>query len=343
MSKTNVFTLIATVLLGVLLYTISRFTGSLPEPPPANSIREAAQPAASPAARTLETQDNPGTLPRIRTQSELLDFLSGRGIDGPNAIADSADWFQKRGFFGLKPLLGVTENDAPDTVFQSMDDDALRKMSEAGNPGASQTLASRALFTDPFSALDWYRRAAAQGSVYAIMQIGALLESLTDMSLDEFVSGPEYRQQLSALRNGEANASPKISALSHALAGARDGGLAIIDGEMLKWMQRLANGLSELERQSACERSSRLFLEIGAQRRREGLQPIATDPPPVFLSIPELQQRLPCRTTGYPIIQLLDVTRCSQTLIMDGQGERMNLNICKTTQGSRLIDLNDRD
>jgi hypothetical protein len=273
----------------------------------------------------------------------LLDFLSERGIDGRDAITDSADWFQKRGFFSVNPLLGITENEAPDTLFQSMNDDTLRKMAETGNAGASQTLASRALFTDPFRALELYRAAAGQGSVYAIIQIGALLESLADMSLDAFVSGPDYLKQLSDLRNSKANESSKIPALSHALAAARDGGLAFLDAEMLKWMQRLANELSELERQSACERSSRLFLEISAQRRREGLQPIATDPPPLFLSIPELQKRLPCQTTGYPIIQLLDVAECSHTLIMDEHGERMNLNICKNMQGSRLIDFKNRE
>lgn len=328
MSKTNVFTLVATILLGVLLYTISRFTDSLPQPPPAVSIREAAD-QKPPSVQPTGALANSSNYPRLSTNEELLAFLHERGIDGQNAIEISAAWFQARGFSGVNAMLGVTADSAPENFYQSMDDESLRKLAAADNSGASQALAARILFTDPFAALDLYRRAAAQGSVYAILQIGALLESLTDMSLDVFESEPDYLRKLGDLRNGDMKQNPNLPALIHALAAARDGGLAIIDTEMLKWIQRLTSDLSELERQSACERSSRLFLEIGVHRRQRGLQPISTEPPPVFFSVPELEKRLPCQTSGYPIVQLLDLERCSQTLITDHRGQPMQLNICK--------------
>lgn len=339
MSKTNIFTLIATILLGALLYTISRFTGSLPEAPPATSIRESAALSPPASADPPGFRDSPGELPRVSSNAELLAYLNAQGIDGQQAIADSAIWLQERGFFATNTLLGITEEKAPGTALASMDDERLQTIAEAGNSGASQALAARVLFTDPFTALDLYRTAAGQGSVYAILQTGALLESLHDLALDEFVADPAYLRKLSDLRSGSTNQNPKFAAFSHAVAAARDGGVPIIDTEMLQWIKRLSSGFSASEQQSACERSAQLFLEFGSERRRNGLQPISTDPPEVFLSIPELEAQLPCKTTQYPIIQLLDLSSCSRTLVQDGRGERMELNICKNEQGSGLLDL----
>ena len=337
MSKTNVFTLIATILLGVLLYTIVRFSENLPEAPPADSIRETT-PLATPENASLpQPATRTSGLPRVSTYSELLDFLTAQGIDGRSAIADSARWLQERGFSGINTLLGVTEENARSIALQSLDDATLHTMLEAGDSGASQTLASRALFTDPFAALELYRTAASQGSVYAILQIGSLLESLSDITLDDFVTDPAYLQKLIDLRNRDPAQGPKIAAFSHALTAARDGGMPVIDTEMLTWLQRLSGEFSEFEQQSACEQSAQLFFEISAERRQKGLQPISTEPPPVFLSIPDLEKQLPCRTTNHPIIQLLNLTRCSRTEVEDNRGDRMILNICENAQGPRLV------
>lgn len=329
MSKTNVFTLIATILLGVLLYTIVRFSTGLPEPPPADSIREAAT-LAPPANAGLPTPAaRSGELPRISGYAELLVFLTARGVDGESAIAGSARWLHERGFSGINTLLGVTEENAPGIALQSLDDATLQTMLEAGDSGASQAMASRVLFTDPFAALDLYRTAAGQGSVYAILRIASLLESLGDISLDDFVADPAYLQKLVDLRSRDSDQGPKISAFSHALAAARDGGMPVIDAEMLSWLQRLSSEFSESEQRSACERSTQLFFEFGTKRRQKGLRPISTDPPPVFLSIPDLESQLPCRATSDPVIQLLDLSQCSHTAVEDERGDRMNLNICK--------------
>lgn len=328
-SKTNVFTLVATMLLGVLLYTIVRFSANLPEPPTAESIRETTALAAPAGTGPSQPGTMIGDLPRIGSYSELLVFLTARGIDGQSAIADAARWLQARGFGGINPLLGVTEENAPGITLQSMDDATLQTMLESGDFGASQTLASRALFTDPFAALDLYRTAANQGSVYAILQIGSLLESLSDISLDSFVADPAYLRNLVKLRSRDAAQGPKSSAFSHALAAARDGGMPVINNEMLKWLQRLSSEFSESEQQSACERSAELFLEISAARRQKGLQPLSTQPPHVFLSIPDLAKKLPCQATSHPIMQLMNLGRCAHTQVEDNQGERMNLYICK--------------
>jgi len=328
-SKTNVFTLIATILLGVLLYTIVRFAANLPETPAADSIRETTTPAAQAELKKPQLETRNADLPMVGTYSELLVFLTSRGVDGQSVIADSARWFQERGFLGINTLLGVTEESARNFALQSLDDSTLTDMLESGDVGAGQVRASRLLFTDPFAALDLYRTAAELGSVNAIVQIASLLETLNDISLDDFVTDPAYLRKLLDLRNRDSTQDPKIAAFSHALAAARDGGAPVIDTEMLSWLQRLSGGLSEAGQQTACEQSAQLFFEISAKRRQNGLRPISTEPPSVFMSIPDLEMQLPCQTTGDPIMQLLNLDQCSRTQVADSRGNQMNLNICE--------------
>ena len=285
--------------------------------------------AASAGAGMPQRTTGTGGLPLISTYSELLSFLASHGVDGRRAIADSARWFEERGFSGINTLLGVTEEHTRDFALQSLDEATLQSMRVAGDAGASQILASRVLFTDPFAALDLYRTAAGQGSIYAILKIGSLLETLSDTSLDDFVTDPAYLRKLVVLREQGSAQDRKIAAFSHALTAIRDGGVAIVDVEMLSWVQQMSGGYSESERQSACERSAQLFFEFSARRRQQGLRPISTEPPPVFLSIPDLENQLPCQTTNYPIMQLLNLDRCARTEVEDNRGDRMNLNICE--------------
>ena len=329
MSKTNAFTLIATLLLVILLYTILRFAANLPDTPPAESIRETTTTAPTVDNKTPTQQSGKSGLPVVSNHAELIDFLNSLGIDGRRATVEAARWFQERGFLGINTLLGISEENSRDFALQSLDDATLQSMLDKGDAGASQILGSRLLFTDPFAALDLFHTAAEQGSTYAIWQIASLLETLNDRSLDDFVTDPAYLRKLVELRNQDSASSPTIAPLSFALAAARDGGLPVIDTQMLSWLRNLTGGIFESELQTACERSAQLFVEFSAKRRQRGLPPVLTDPPAVFLSIPELATQLPCRATSYPIIQLLSLGQCSSTLVEDSRGNPMNLYICE--------------
>ena len=244
MSKTNAFTLIATILLGILLYTILRFAANLPDTPPAESIRETTTTAPTVDNKTPTQQSGKSGLPVVSNHAELIDFLNSLGIDGRRATVEAARWFQERGFLGINTLLGISEENSRDFALQSLDDTTLQSMLDKGDAGASQILGSRLLFTDPFAALDLFHTAAEQGSIYAIWQIASLLETLNDRSLDDFVNDPAYLRKLVELRNENAASSPTIAPLSFALAAARDGGLPVIDMEMLSWLGNLTGGIS---------------------------------------------------------------------------------------------------
>lgn len=309
MSKTNLYTLIATALLGVLLYVVVQIAGQL-----------ASVPVAEPV-------DLPGITPedqRLMGSEDLLELLHARGLDGELLMLESADWRRQRGFLGGVWWLG---NPEPDT-HHLLDTQTLEKMGDDGDMAALQTLAERVRMADPFAAIKLHTAAAERGSIYSMLQIGSLRETLGSLDLDRLRSSPDFLRQLAELRHEDSKRTLQMEAFAYVAAAARDGGPAVIDSDMLGWMQRMERDLNPGQRSAACELSASIFLEISAARRSRGVAPLRMTPPPVFLAIRDLEQQLPCRTTSYPIPSLLDMSQCSMTPVgLAGVGTA-NLYIC---------------
>lgn len=311
MSKTNVYTLVATALLGVLLYVVLQFARKVPTEPITTSVM--AELAGLP----------------VGGRSDLLAILAGRGIDAQRAIAESIDWRQARGFLDSDRVFGVAGDDAPGRIYETLEFATLESMSEGGDLAATQTLAARILLEDPFASLELYSIAANQGSVFAMLKIGALRETFANIALDTYRADPAYLGKLSELRGKNSRGSLKMEAFAYVAAAIRDGGIAIVDQDLLNWIQRMARELPPAELAPACELSANLFLKISAARRRRGLSQITTEPPPVFFGIPNLQEQLPCQSTGHSIIWLLDLSRCSVIQVDHADGETPDLYICQ--------------
>ena len=318
MTKTNRFTLIATILLGVLLYTILRFAhdlniawdGSTLKPPPA----------------TNATPDS--TLPRIATAIDLRVLLDEEfaepGFDATAALDATADWYDARGFTGKNRLFG-----SPDTTPLTPGDvAALTAQSEAGNAAASQTLAAQTLFTNPFRAIELFHKAAEQGSTFALLRIGSLLEALDTAGTVDEAADALHRARVTELTKRGVGNSLRLTALGYVITAIRDGGAPIVDQSMLTWLDRLKDETIHDELIAVCAWSERTLLEIAKSRARSGNSPVTTTAPPVFLTIPGLTDRLPCNQTAYPIENLLDLTNCSITHVRNAANEPMDLYIC---------------
>lgn len=297
MTKTNRFTLIATILLGILLFTILRFAddlnvawnGKILEPRPASGDASESQP------------------PQIRDNADLRKLLTTvAGIDSAAVLDGYTVWSQNRGFTGTSRLFGTKKPTAPE-AFAAMEDSELEVRSASGDARASQTLAARTVFTDPLNALALFHRAAEQGSTNALLRIAFVLEALD-------AAGSE---------NESAD-----SALGYAIAAVRDGGSPVVDHALLAWLDRLAAAASRDELANACEWSERTLLEIAGRRARWGAPPITTAPPPVFFAVPDLAGRLPCKRTGHPIENLLDLADCAVTPVRNAEDEELDLYIC---------------
>jgi len=320
-TKTNRFTLIATILLGILLFTILRFAhdlnvawdGSKLKPPPATDATRAS------------------TRLRISTTTDLRDFLdrqgAGNGIDATAILDDYADWSDARGFTGRNRLFGTADT-APSDVFTANDEDVLRTRSDAGDAAASQALAEHILFVDLYSAIELFRRAAEQGSTFALLRIGSLLEALDATGTGYEIADPAQRQRVVDLTEQGVGNSLRLTALGYVVAAIRDGGAPVVDGALLMQLDRFHDETTSDEWAAVCEWSERTLLDIAKTRIRWGKPAVVTVAPPIFFSVPDLDDRLPCGRTAYPIDNLMDLTHCTITPVRNADDEALDLHLC---------------
>ncbi len=302
----------ATVLLGVLLVVVLQFTRRVPTKP----------------VTTNFVVERTGL--HIDGYSDLVAFLESRGVDAHAAIADSIDWRQAHGFFHGDRFFSADEGGASTRTYESFEYSRLESMSQNGDLAATQALAAQMLLEDPFASLALYTRAANHGSIFAMLQIGGLRETFSNLALDRFSADPAYLQKLSELRGENSQNKLKVEAFAYVAAAIRDGGIVIVDQDLLDWAQRLSAELPPGKLASACALSENYFLKIGAARRSHGITPFTTEAPPIFFGIPNLQEQLPCRSTGHSIIWLLDLSRCSVTPVNQADQRTLDLYICQS-------------
>jgi len=316
-NKTNRFTLIATVLLGVLLYMILRYARDL------NIAWNGAEPAPPPAIKNPQTP----APPRIATTADLHDFLDAGGRAAATLLDHYADWSAAHGFTGKNRLFA-----APDIAasgrYTNLAESELAARSEAGDEFASQVLATRRLFTDPFSAIEYFRRAAGQGSTFALLRIADLLEALDAAEAGRATTRSGQSDRARALAERGVDHSLKLTALGYLVTALRDGGPPVIDRSVLAGLDRLREETTGDQQVAVCEWSERMLLEIAKDRVRGGKPAITTAPPPVFFTPPDLAGRLPCRHTAYPIDFPMDLTRCTVTGVRDGEDQALDLYLC---------------
>jgi hypothetical protein len=334
-TKTNRFTLIATILLGILLYTIIRFAEDL------NVAWDGGELEPPPVIDPAIDDGKMPKLPRIASTTDLriiLDQQARAGIDANEMIAGYDEWSDARGFTGRHRLFAATDIDRSDAL-PTVDTAALRVLSDAGDAAASQALASNRVFDDLFSAIELYRRAAEQGSTFALLRIGSVLDALDAAEAGHDAADPEQRRQIAELVEQGVGNSLRLTALGYVLTAIRDGGAPIIDYPLLEWLDRLNEATTADERVAACEWSERTLLDIARARARWQKPAITTTPPPVFFAIPDLEDRLPCNKTSFAIENLLDLTLCTTTPVHNAEDEALDLYLCLSdSETKRLTD-----
>jgi hypothetical protein len=332
MHKSTRFTLTSTALLGIMLYAVVRFTDDLQNAPvqqPVQVIGGDVAPAVA-APQALKTPPAPDPrLPRITTHAELIAHLDDAGHNSRLLVDQAAGWYGARGFLGVNELLGVTVDNSPAAYYETFDLPTLRAMSEGGDAGATQTLAHTAMFSDPFRALELYRKAVSQGSVYAGIKIADSLSFFADIRRG---GDRNFQRQIRELQR----ASPteirghnlRIETYATLLATMGDGGPPIIDTELLDWSTSFESKIVPAGLDRACRRSAEIVAENGAARRENGFAPLSTQPPPVFLSPPDLEMRMPCAATGYPVVAMMDLSNCTTESVIGPDGTESLLHIC---------------
>lgn len=319
MSKTNLSILLATTLLGVLLWLINGI------------VREAAVPVAENPVATAVFAVSPAPaddgLPRIVSFEDLRQHLDQLGLDSMLMIQVSLAWLDSHGFIGPDELYGRDMKSSPRQAFELYDDASLLALAGGGDIGAMQLLAERSLRSDPADAMDWFRQAASFGSVEAMISIGFLL-STWNASTQAFDADPDYRDKVQA--ELDVIPHPERESLAWLLTAATSGGLPIMrPGGLALLIPNRAARLGDSDTQKACERSQSLLIELAAERRARGEIVFTVEPPPVFLGADSLDNILPCR---YSMMQIIDTSACAAQPVTTRRSWPDKLWLCNTPQ-----------
>lgn len=251
-----------------------------PEPPPAPV---AATPAPAPAVAperppppTLPVDapvdDAPGDDVRVLDLTGNASFFAlfdELGID--DVEGKLAAWGMARGY----PQLDDQGNPLLDQPYQQYDDDTLRAFAENDDMWAQQFLAERLAATRPAEALEWYRRAAINGSIHAMSEMSKLYKQLGQQRSG--IQGDEAAlNQLYALQDGPDSLAVTGYAWS---AVAERAGWDPLRGSMTATF--VGAKLSEDQIRAACDFASTLYSDLVAARGQRGLPEYDRKPPPV--------------------------------------------------------------
>jgi hypothetical protein len=211
-SRTNISILLATALLGVLLWIVISI------------VRDLANAPDVPLPRPVQSEigEPDPSLPRLTSRTQIEDWLEQQDL--PIQSVDAyLDWLAVRGFLAGEPMQDFTGTFRAAENYVDQDGATLLLLAAEGDLGALHTLAERSLETDPLAALEWFDQAIVNGSVYAMVRSSDLLVTLADPGLTEFISDPVWQAALNSVQN---TAPPPLQrALAWAIAAITFGGL----------------------------------------------------------------------------------------------------------------------
>lgn len=290
MSRFTVSILLATALLGILLWVVVSMAVEFarapetPLPPPEEPVQ------LDPA------------LPRINNRSELITWLAVKTADAPALVRAGEHWLEERGYPPGYRLLtpGTPENE----LIAQADDAELLILAGNGDLDAMHELAERSLRDrqDPLEALAWYDRAIVNGSLYAMLRTADLITTLTDPALSGFVSEPAWTAAVDELNS--QGPAPAERALGWALAAVTMGGYALLDAANAGRIATLSQSLDAAGRDRACEIAQDYVLDAAASRRAKGNAVFAIELPAFAISIDAPAAALPCSVPVPPLVPL---------------------------------------
>lgn len=335
-SKNDRFTLIATALLGILLYAWLKFAEDLRNAPTVEAALglESPQVAKEEPVREESLPEPPAAtpdpkLPRITNHADLVAFLDERGLNGRLLVDQAATWYRDKGFLGAIEYLGVSSDDAPNAYYDTLDEATLKALSAGGDVGATQTLARMAMFMSPSVGLGLYQQAVSQGSIYAVIKVADTLSLFADARLADYASEPELFNQLLQVQKRSPGQILDTEAYATALAALGDGGPPIVDEELLAWTATLEAKAPQQALEYACRRSGEILVDNSTLRRANNVEPLSTQPPPIFIGPPGVAARMPCTATSYPIVSLMNIEQCEVERFVNSAGEESDLHICQ--------------
>ncbi len=304
--------------------------GNAPMPPAAAPVEAPTADSAPVLPADPRTSRQPGSakpdngIPQIATREELLAVLKARGLDAEKLLAGYRSWRIDRGFLGADPLAGVTVDNAPGQIYAAMDRSALKSLADTGDVGAMQAYAAANLPDDPFTAIDYLRRASERGSAAAAAEIAGILATLGEAAPGSLSGDPSFADRLLRLRGGDPGRDLREDAVAWTLASIRQYGPALATPGNLGLVEQLGLGADEGRLLRICGRSLAILAELSAATAGQDNNAL----PPVFVAERDLYGRLPCRETPVPVTPPRALAACTSSTARGADNRVVELWIC---------------
>ncbi len=250
----------------------------------------------------------------VENQADFFSIMAELGLD--DMEQRFSKWSLEHGY-PFSDQTGVLLLEQP---YDQYDDDTLRAFAENEDMWAQQFLAQRLEKTRPAEAIDWYRKAAINGSLYAMDQLTALYGKLSRARADGPNSDAIYKEQLIAVRDSAGSSQEMGFAWS--MASVMAGG----DPARNKLtMDAMSRTFDDEQMQRACDMATSLYSDISGERQNRGMPDFSRSPPPLMMGTMSQASALPCG--GESSTPHLNVSQCEEVVMVLG-GSESELVVC---------------
>ncbi|MFK8029244.1 MAG: hypothetical protein AB8G18_03330 [Gammaproteobacteria bacterium] len=287
----------------------------LPETPEEVPVVASAPPPeeeVSPAPVEEEIVDD-NTGPRrieVEDPSDFFGLMAEIGLD--DMEQRFADWSLDHGY-PFSDQTGVLLLEQP---YDQYDDETLRAFADGEDMWAQQFLAKRLEKTRPAEAIDWYRKAAINGSLYAMDQLTALYGKLERARADGPNTDAVYKEQLLAVRDSAGSSQEMGFAWS--MASVMAGG---DPGRSRLTLDALGRNFDDEQQQRACDMATSLYSDISSERQGRGMADFSRKPPPLMMGTLGDASSLPCGGGGAAGVPHVDTSSCEELVMVLGASE----------------------
>lgn len=297
-----------------------------PQPVEVRAVRQAPAPVVvqQPTPNLAILDDNemaavappPGDIdpdtPHVLADHELMDALAEFGFGNLESLW--REWARKRGY----PVVDASGARYYDQPYDQYDNLTLEGLADNGDMWAAQILAQRIARDNPAEAIELYRQAAVQGSVYAMNEMAALYNRIADKRREvEFKSGDLALEQVYAMR--DAPVSPEVSGYAWTAVAAMAGSEPMF-GDMNA--SQLERRMSDEQVEEACSLAQGIYDDLLNQRAARSLGDYDRSPPPMVYA--DAAEKSRC---GLDIASSMNLDGCRE-MVVESEDKQVNVWLC---------------
>ncbi|MEC9375255.1 MAG: hypothetical protein VYA80_02660 [Pseudomonadota bacterium] len=311
-SRTNISVLLATLLLGILLWTVLGIVNKFEEIP--TSIQEKGNILSPVITNSI-----------ILNQNQLEKILATLTEDIELRIEGYRNWMLAHGFPDNYVFWSAETNDF-ESEYKTRNNLDLISLAGDGDVDAMHALAKKSLYDAPLNSLSWYDQAIAHGSIFAMLKTSDLLEIIADSNIQKIFDNAGWKSANNLL--AQQKISPGEKALAWSITAITLGGYTIMNTRHAGRLKRLKSKLSPEEIKNACDVAETFLIESVQAIRNNSKAILAFDQPPIALTTPNPKKNIPCDNWMSPLIEF---SNCNSHPVLSANNQAASLWICPYT------------